>query len=307
MSVQKVEKIWMNGKLVDWDDAKVHVLSHVIHYGSSWFEGIRCYDTAKGSAIFRLNEHLKRLQNSAKIYRVEAPYSMAQLKQAVMETIRANKMRACYIRPIFFRGYGDVGVNPLNNPVDTVIAIWEWGQYLGNEALQDGIDVCVSSWRRAAPDTFPTLAKTGGNYMNSQLIKLEALANGYTEGIALDVDGYVSEGSGENVFAVYDGALYTAPIHSAILGGITRMTVIQLAKESGIEVREEEMLREFLYMADEVFFSGTAAELTPIRSVDRIKVGNGKPGPVTREMQDKFFRIIRNGEDEHDWLTFLHD
>lgn len=307
MPVQKVEKIWMNGKLVDWDDAKVHVLSHVIHYGSSWFEGIRCYDTAKGSAIFRLNEHLKRLQNSAKIYRVEVPYSIAQLKQAVIETIKANKMRACYIRPIFFRGYGDVGVNPLNNPVDTVIAVWEWGQYLGHEALQDGIDVCVSSWRRAAPDTFPTLAKTGGNYMNSQLIKLEAMANGYTEGIALDVDGYISEGSGENVFVVYDGALYTAPIHSAILGGITRMTVIQLAKESGIEVREEEMLREFLYMADEVFFSGTAAELTPIRSVDRIKVGNGKPGPLTREMQDKFFRIIRNGEDDHDWLTFLHD
>lgn len=307
MPVQKVEKIWMNGKLVDWDDAKVHVLSHVIHYGSSWFEGIRCYDTAKGSAIFRLNEHLKRLQNSAKIYRVEPPYSIAQLKQAVMDTIRANKMRACYIRPIYFRGYGDVGVNPLNNPVDTVIAVWEWGQYLGHQALQDGIDVCVSSWRRAAPDTFPTLAKTGGNYMNSQLIKLEAMANGFTEGIALDVDGYISEGSGENVFVVYDGALYTAPIHSAILGGITRMTVIQLAKESGIEVREEEMLREFLYMADEVFFSGTAAELTPIRSVDRIKIGNGKPGPVTREMQDKFFRIIRNGEDEHGWLTFLND
>ena len=307
MPVTKVEKIWMNGKLVNWDDAKVHVLSHVIHYGSSWFEGIRCYDTAKGPAIFRLDEHLKRLENSAKIYRVDAPYTITQLKQAAMETIRANKMKACYIRPIFFRGYGDVGVNPSNNPVDTVIAVWEWGQYLGHEAVQDGIDVCVSSWRRAAPDTFPTLAKTGGNYMNSQLIKLEAMANGYTEGVALDADGYVSEGSGENIFVVRDGILYTTPLHSAILGGITRASVIQLAKESGIEVREEQMLREFLYIADEVFFSGTAAELTPIRSVDKIKVGNGKPGQVTRELQNKFFNIIRNGEDTHGWLTFVYD
>ncbi|HUI29291.1 MAG TPA: branched-chain amino acid transaminase [Candidatus Acidoferrales bacterium] len=307
MPVKKVEKIWMNGKLVNWDDAKVHVLSHVIHYGSSWFEGIRCYDTAKGPAIFRLDEHLKRLENSAKIYRVDAPYTITQLKQAAMETIRANKMKACYIRPIFFRGYGDVGVNPSNNPVDTVIAVWEWGQYLGHEAVQDGIDVCVSSWRRAAPDTFPTLAKTGGNYMNSQLIKLEAMANGYTEGVALDADGYVSEGSGENIFVVRDGILYTTPLHSAILGGITRASVIQLAKESGIEVREEQMLREFLYIADEVFFSGTAAELTPIRSVDKIKVGNGKPGQVTRELQNKFFNIIRNGEDTHGWLTFVYD
>jgi len=307
MPVQKVDKIWMNGKLVNWDDAKVHVLSHVIHYGSSWFEGIRCYDTEKGSAVFRLDEHLKRLENSAKIYRVEVPYSIAQLRQSVMETIRANKMKACYIRPIFFRGYGDVGVNPSNNPVDAVIAVWEWGQYLGHEAVQDGIDVCVSSWRRAAPDTFPTLAKTGGNYMNSQLIKLEAMANGYTEGIALDSYGYISEGSGENIFIVRDGILYTTPLYSAILGGITRMTVIQLAKESGIEVREEYMLREFLYMADEVFFTGTAAELTPIRSVDKIKVGNGKPGPVTRDLQNRFFQIVRNGEDKHDWLTFVYD
>ncbi len=205
MAVKKVDKIWMNGKLVDWDDAKVHVLSHVLHYGSSWFEGIRCYDTAKGSAVFRLDEHLKRLENSAKIYRAEIPYTMVQLKQAIMETIRANKMKACYIRPVVFRGYGEVGVNPSNNPIDTVIAVWDWGQYLGHEAVQDGIDVCVSSWRRPAPDTFPTMAKTGGNYMNSQLIKLEAMANGYTEGIALDANGYVSEGSGENIFVVYNG------------------------------------------------------------------------------------------------------
>ncbi len=307
MAVAKVEKIWMNGKLVNWDDAKVHVLSHVIHYGSSWFEGIRCYNTSKGSAVFRLDEHLKRLVDSAKIYRVEAPYEAAQLRTAVMETIRANKLKACYIRPIFFRGYGDVGVNPSNNPVDTAIAVWEWGEYLGHSALQDGIDVCVSSWRRPAPDTFPTLAKTGGNYMNSQLIKLEAMANGYTEGIALDVNGFISEGSGENVFVVRDGVVHTSPLHSAILGGITRKTVIQLAREAGFEVREEQMLREFLYVADEVFFSGTAAELTPIRSIDKIKVGNGKPGPVTREMQNQFFKIVKEGLDNHDWLTFVYD
>jgi branched-chain amino acid aminotransferase len=307
MSVQKVEKIWMNGKLINWDDAKVHVLSHVIHYGSSWFEGIRCYDTAKGPAVFRLDEHLKRLENSAKIYRADIPYTMVQLKQAVMETIRANKMKACYIRPVVFRGYGDVGVNPSNNPIDTVIAVWEWGQYLGSEALQNGIDVCVSSWRRPAPDTFPTLAKTGGNYMNSQLIKLEAMANGYAEGIALDANGYVSEGSGENIFVVRDGIIYTSPLHSAILGGITRQSIIQLAKEAGLEVREENMLREFLYVADEIFFAGTAAELTPIRSVDKIKVGTGRPGPITRQMQDIFFKIVRNGEDGHGWLSFVYD
>ncbi|MGO9480985.1 MAG: branched-chain amino acid transaminase [Candidatus Kryptoniota bacterium] len=307
MAVKKVDKIWMNGKLVDWDDAKVHVLSHVLHYGSSWFEGIRCYDTAKGSAVFRLDEHLKRLENSAKIYRAEVPYSMVQLKQAVMETIRANKMKACYIRPVVFRGYGEVGVNPSNNPVDTAIAVWDWGQYLGSGAVQDGIDVCVSSWRRAAPDTSPTMAKAGGNYMNSQLIKLEAMTNGYTEGVALDANGYISEGSGENIFVVYNGITYTTPLHSAILPGITRMTVIQLAKEAGIEIREEEMLREILYIADEVFFAGTAAELTPIRSVDRIKVGTGKPGPITREMQDRFFKVVRNGEDKHNWLSFVYD
>ncbi|MFZ1082274.1 MAG: branched-chain amino acid transaminase [Candidatus Kryptoniota bacterium] len=307
MAVKKVDKIWMNGKLIDWDDAKVHVLSHVLHYGSSWFEGIRCYDTAKGSAVFRLDEHLKRLENSAKIYRAEIPYTMVQLKQAIMETIRANKMKACYVRPLVFRGYGEVGVNPSNNPIDTVIAVWDWGQYLGSDAVQNGIDVCVSSWRRPAPDTFPTMAKTGGNYMNSQLIKLEAMANGYTEGIALDANGYVSEGSGENIFVVYNGEVYTTPLHSAILPGITRMTVIQLAKEAGIEIREEEMLREILYVADEVFFAGTAAELTPIRSVDKIKVGSGKPGPITREMQDRFFKIVRNGEDKHEWLSFVYD
>lgn len=307
MAVKKVDKIWMNGKLVDWDDAKIHVLSHVVHYGTSWFEGIRCYDTARGAGVFRLDEHLKRLENSAKIYRAEIPYSREKMKNAVLDTIRANKIKSCYIRPIAFRGYGDVGVNPSNNPVDTVVAVWEWGQYLGSEALDNGIDVCVSSWRRPLPDTFPTMAKTGGNYMNSQLIKLEAMANGYSEGIALDGNGYISEGSGENIFVVHDGVLFTTPLRSAILPGITRLTVMELAKEAGIEVREEVMLREILYLADEVFFVGTAAEITPIRSVDKIKVGTGKPGPVTLEMQKRYFKVIKDGEDNHEWLTFVYD
>ncbi len=307
MAVKKVEKIWMNGKLVDWDDAKIHVLSHVVHYGTSWFEGIRCYDTARGTAVFRLDEHIKRLRNSAKIYRTEIPYSHEQLKEASLETIRANKLKSCYIRPIVYRGYGEVGVNPTNNPVDTTIAVWDWGQYLGASALEEGIDVCVSSWRRPVPDTFPTMAKTGGNYMNSQLIKQEALANGYTEGIALDGQGYISEGSGENIFVVHDGALFTTPLRSAILPGITRLSILELAKEAGLEVHEEVMLREILYLADEVFFVGTAAEITPIRSVDKIKVGAGKPGPVTREIQKRFFRVVKEGEDDHNWLTFVYD
>ncbi|HEY9166231.1 MAG TPA: branched-chain amino acid transaminase [Candidatus Kryptonia bacterium] len=307
MPVKKVEKIWMNGKLVNWDDAKIHVLAHVVHYGSSWFEGIRCYKTEKGTAVFRLNDHLKRFENSLKIYRTETPYTREQVVQGVMDTIRANKMEACYIRPVAFRGYGEVGVNPLNSPIDLVIAVWDWGQYLGSGALEQGIDVCVSSWRRPMADSFPTMAKTGGNYMNSQLIKLEAIANGYTEGIALDANGYISEGSGENIFVISDGVMYTTPIYSAILPGVTRNTIIQLARESGIEVKEEVMLREILYTADEVFFTGTAAELTPIRSVDKIKVGSGNPGPITREMQSQFFDIVKRGNDKHDWLTFVYD
>lgn len=307
MAVKKVEKIWMNGKLVDWDDAKIHVLSHVVHYGTSWFEGIRCYDTARGTAVFRLDEHMQRLQNSAKIYRTEIPYSLEQLKEAALETIRANKMKSCYIRPIVYRGYGDVGVNPTNNPIDTAIAVWDWGQYLGAGAVEEGIDVCVSTWRRPIPDTFPTMAKTGGNYMNSQLIKQEALANGYKEGIALDGQGYISEGSGENIFVVYNGVLFTTPVRSAILPGITRLSIIDLAKDAGLDVREEVMLREILYLADEVFFAGTAAEITPVRSVDKIKVGSGKPGPVTREMQNRFFKVVKGGEDDHNWLTFVYD
>jgi branched-chain amino acid aminotransferase len=306
MAVNKVEKIWMNGKLVNWDDAKIHILSHVIHYGSSWFEGIRCYDTVKGPAIFRLDAHLDRLFNSVKIYRAEIPYDRQQIQTAIMETIRANKLKACYIRPVVYRGYGDVGVNPGGCPVDTAIAVWEWGKYLGPEALDKGIDVCVATWQRPAPNTFPSMAKTGANYMNSQLIKLEAIAGGYVEGIALDSFGNVSEGSGENLFLVKDGVLFTPPLYSAILPGITRDTVKILARESGYEVVESTLPREMLYIADELFFSGTAAELTPIRSVDKIKVGEGKPGPVTKKLQKEFFEIIRNAIDKHGWLSYVY-
>ncbi len=305
MPVKPVEKIWMNGSLINWSDAKIHILSHVVHYGSSWFEGIRCYETKKGSAIFRLDKHLERLYDSTKIYQAPIPYTPAQLEQAVIETITANRMKSCYIRPIVYRGYGDVGVNPLNNPVDTAIAVWEWGTYLGAEALASGIDVCVSSWTRPAPNTLPTIAKAGGNYLNAQLIKMEALRGGYSEGIALDVDGHVSEGSGENIFMVKNGDVYTPHFTSSILPGVTRSSVITLLREEGYRVHEGAVSREMLIIADELFFTGTAAEITPIRSVDRNPVGTGKPGPVTQAVQKRFFDVVHNGNDPHGWLRFL--
>jgi len=305
MPVKKVEKIWMNGQLVNWDDAKIHILSHVVHYGSSWFEGIRCYNTAKGSAIFRLDAHLRRLYDSCKIYRAEIPYNKQQLEQAIKETIHANKLKACYIRPIVYRGYGEVGVNPTGCPIDVTIAVWEWGAYLGKEALEKGIDVCVSSWHRPAPNTFPTIAKAGGNYLNSQLIKLEAVANGYVEGIALDVTGNISEGSGENIFLVRDKTLFTPPLAAALLPGVTRSCMVTLAKDLGFTVVEMTIPREMLFTVDELFFTGTAAEITPIRSVDRIPIGEGKPGPMTKELQKAFFDVIHNGNDKHKWLNFI--
>lgn len=305
MPLKPVETIWMNGKLVKWDDAKIHVLSHVVHYGSSWFEGIRCYDTKRGPAIFRLDEHLDRLRDSCRIYHAEIPYTKRQLEEAVMETVRANKMKACYIRPVVYRGYGDVGVNPLNNPVDVAIAVWDWGSYLGDEALAQGIDACVSSWARPAPNTLPTIAKSGGNYLNAQLIKIEAVKDGYNEGIALDVFGHVSEGSGENIFVVKHGEVYTPPFSSSILLGITRSSVITLLKEAGYTIVESQISRELLTIADELFFTGTAAEITPIRSVDRFPVGDGKPGPVTKEAQRRFFEIVRNADDARGWLKFV--
>lgn len=305
MPVKRAEKIWMNGTLVNWDDAKIHVLSHVVHYGSSWFEGIRCYNTKKGSAIFRLEPHIRRLFDSVKIYRAEIPYTKEQIANAIKETIKANNMKACYIRPVVYRGFGDVGVSPVGCPIDVSIAVWEWGAYLGPEALGRGIDAGVASWQRPAPNTLATMAKSGGNYLNSQVIKLEALAAGYVEGIALDAFGYVSEGSGENIFFVRDNQVYTPPISAAILPGVTRSSVIQLARDLGYQVTEMNVPREMLFISDEVFFCGTAAEITPVRSVNKIPVGDGVAGPVTKKLQQAFFDVVQNGNDKHNWLTFV--
>jgi branched-chain amino acid aminotransferase len=305
MAVKPVKKIWMNGKLVDWADAHIHVLSHVIHYGSSWFEGIRCYNTEKGPAIFRLDKHLERLFDSVKIHHAEIPYQRAELEAAILETIRVNGLKSCYIRPIVYRGYGDVGVNPLNNPVDVAIAVWEWGTYLGADALEKGIDVCVSSWTRPAPNTFPTISKAGGNYLNSQLIKMEAIKAGFSEGIALDVFGFVSEGSGENIFMVKNGDAYTPHFASSILPGVTRSSVITILREKGYRLIEGPVSREMLTIADELFFTGTAAEITPIRSVDRFPINDGKPGPITKDVQKGFFDVVKNGNDSHGWLKFV--
>ena len=300
-------KIWMNGSLVDWADAKIHVASHVIHYGSGVFEGARCYSTPRGSACFRLDAHMRRLYDSAKIYRMVPDVALPQLQDAVLETIRANEFKACYIRPIVYRGYNALGVNPFPCPIDVAILTWDWGAYLGQDALQNGVDVRVSSWARSAPNTFPTLAKTSANYANSSLIKMEAMVEGYSEGVALDTFGYVSEGSGQNLFLVRDNILYTPPITASILPGITRASVITLAGDLGVEVREEMVPREMLYIADEAFFAGTAVEITPIRSVDKISVGAGRRGPVTEAIQQAFFDTI-NGKrpDKHGWLTYVY-
>ena len=301
--IAKVKKIWMDGEFVDWDDAQIHVLSHVVHYGSSVFEGLRCYDTASGSACYRLREHLERLAYSAKIYRMEIPYSVDELAEATLELIRVNGLKKCYIRPCVFRGYGQMGVNPLHCPIRTAIAVWEWGAYLGEDAASKGIDVCVTSWRRLAPNTMPSLAKAGANYMNSQLMKMEAVLNGFAEAIALDVNGYVAEGSGENVFLVKDGGLLTPPSGASILPGITRHSVIVLARELGYTVRKQMIPREGLYIADEVFLTGSAAEITPVRSVDHITVGKGRPGPVSKKIRKAFMDIVTGAvPDRHGWL-----
>jgi branched-chain amino acid aminotransferase len=306
MAMQKAAKIWFNGTFVPWEEANVHVLSHAIHYGTSFFEGMRCYETEKGSAVFRLDDHLRRLLDSMKIYRTESPYTIAQLHDATLETIRVNGIKSCYIRPIMFRGYGELGVNPAHCPVDTVIANWGWGAYLGADGLKNGVNVCVSSWNRSAPNTLPNMAKVGANYMNSQLIKLEALSNGYDEGIGLDVNGMVSEASGENIFLVRDGVLYTPPVGNSVLNGITRHSIITLSEKLGLKVVEQNLPREMLYIADEVFFTGTAAEVTPVASVDRIKVGEGKRGPVTEKLQSAFFDIVLGKvEDRYNWLSYV--
>lgn len=306
MAIKPMEFIWFNGQLVPWEAARIHVLAHVVHYGSSFFEGIRCYETPRGPAVFRLTPHMRRLIESARIYRTELPYTLEQLVAAVKETVRANRLRAGYIRPVVYRGYGEIGVNPLNNPVEVAIATIEWGKYLGAEAMEQGVDVCVASWHRFAPNTLPALAKAGGNYLNSQLIKMEAMANGYAEGIALDHQGQVSEGSGENLFLVRDGVVYTPPVSASILSGITRDTVITLLGELGVEVRQQAIPRELLYIADELFFTGTAAEVTPIRSVDRLTVGQGRRGPVTTAVQAAFFGLVEGErEDRYGWLEYV--
>ena len=303
MTVKKSEKIWHNGRFINWDDATVHVLSHVVNYGSSLFEGIRCYALPSGPAIFRLSEHLQRLINSCKIYRMSLPYSREEMEQACLELVGVNGLRHCYLRPIALRGYGEIGVHPGNTPVEVFIACWEWGKYLGSDADQ-GVDVCVSSWNRMAPNTLPAMAKSAANYMNAQLIRMEAEENGYAEGIALDSRGFVSEGSGENLFVVHGGRILTPPLSASILPGITRDTVITLCGELGLRVEEQDIPREMLYLADEVFMVGTAAEITPLRTVDRIPVGDGKRGPITEKLQKEFFAIVEGRKkDTRGWMT----
>lgn len=306
-------KVWRNGEFIDWDDARVHVMSHVVNYGSSVFEGIRCYNTTKGSAVFRLTEHMQRLVNSAKIYRMDTAFDREKFCEAAVELVRQSGLDECYLRPVVFRGLDEekpaFGVYPLNNPVEAYIAAWEWGKYLGEEAIENGIDVCVSSWNRFNTNALPAMAKAGANYMNSQLIKMEAKLGGFSEGIALDDRGYVSEGSGENLFLVNNGKLITPPLGAAILPGITRDSVIQIAREMGIEVEEAVVQRAALYLADELFFTGTAAEISPIRSVDRITIGSGKRGEITKRLQDEFFKIVlaeRPAPNNAEWLTFVH-
>ena len=296
-------KIWMNGSLVDWKDATIHIGSHIVHYGSGVFEGARCYDTLSGPACFRLDAHVRRLLDSARIYRMEPKYDAAALTDAIFETITANGFRACYIRPLIYRGYDSLGVNPFPCGIDVAIMVWEWGAYFTKEAIEEGLDVKISTWARNAPNTTPGMAKSVANYANAQLIKMEAIAEGYAEGIALDTYGNLSEGSGQNIFIVREGIIYTPPIGNSVLWGITRDSVITLARELGFTVREETLPREVLYIADEVFFVGTAVEVTPIRSVDRIKVGRGRRGPITEAIQQRFFKIVKGeAPDAHGWL-----
>jgi len=303
MAIQQTEKIWHNGKFIPWDQATLHVMSHVVNYGSSVFEGIRCYALPSGPAIFRAQEHIQRLLDSARIYRIDVDFTREDIIGGMLELVKSNGVWPCYIRPIILRGYGEAGVNPFNSPTEVYVCNYPWGKYLGTDAAQ-GVDVCISSWTRIAPNTLPAMAKAGANYMNSQLIKMEAIINGYAEGIALDVNGYVSEGSGENLFVVRNGVLQTAPLGNSVLPGITRDSVLQIARDLGIPVVEQGIPRESLYIADEVFFTGTAAEITPIRSVDKISVGKGVVGPITKSVQQEFYGIVHGEKpDRHNWLT----
>jgi branched-chain amino acid aminotransferase len=307
MPIDCYYQAWHNGRFIPWNEATIHVASHVVSYGTCLFEGIRCYETPQGPAIFRLADHVQRLVNSCKIYRMDVPFATTELQQAMTEIIRVNQAQHAYLRPLAFRGLGECGVNPLNNPVEVYILAWRWGKYLGDQALKDGIDVCVSSWNRMAPNTLPAMAKAAANYMNSQLIKMEAVVNGYVEGIALDSSGNVSEGSGENIFVVRNERIYTPPLASSVLPGITRDCVITLAEEMGWTVVEQDLPREALYIADEVFFSGTAAEITPLRSIDRIVIGQGRPGPVTRKLQKRLLAVAQGQDDDkYGWLTYCN-
>ena len=302
------EFIWQNGSLVKWKDAKVHVLTHALHYGSSVFEGIRVYKTDKGGTFFRLDDHLKRLYNSAKIYHINIPFTIEILKDACKEVVNRNNLNnGAYVRPVAFKGYGEMGVaGMMDAPAECAIAAWEWGTYLGDKALENGVDVCVSSWNRVAPNTIPTLAKAGGNYLSSSLITMEARKNGYSEGIALNTEGYVSEGAGENIFIALDGELYTPPLSSAILAGLTRDTVLKIADKLGLKVSQESIPREMLYIADEIFLTGTAVEITPVKSVDGYQVGNGQRGPMTKKVQDEFFGLFNGATvDNYDWLELI--
>ncbi len=304
MATQKPDKIWFDGQLVPWDQATVHVAAHVIHYGSSVFEGIRAYALPDGPAVFCLEEHLDRLWDSCKVYRMEIPYTRQTIRQAILDTVRVNAHRACYIRPVVFRGWGSFSLDGRSCPTHVSIITVEMGEFLGPDVVEKGVDIGVSSWQRMAPNTYPAAAKIGGQYVNSQFITMEAVNHGYTEGVALDVNGYVSEGGGENIFLVRRGRLLTSSLAGSILDGITRQCVITLAGEMGLEVREESMPRELLYLADEIFFCGTAVEITPVRSVDGIVVGSGKRGPITTRLAESFFDIVKGRvPDRHGWLT----
>ena len=304
MPITPVERIWMDGELVDWADAKIHVLSHAVHYGTGVFEGIRCYETKSGPAVWHLDEHIRRLFRSAKLYHLEVPYSAEALSEAVKDTIRANGLAACYVRPLVLRGYGEMGVNPLNAPVNVVVAVWPWGAYLGEQALEQGVRVKISSWKRNDQNSLPASAKATGQYINGVLAKVESLKAGYDEAIMLNQQGFITDGSGENVFVVRHGVLYTPPISAGCLDGITRSTVMTLARDLGYEVREENLVRTDLYNADEAFFTGTAAEVTPIREVDDRTVGEGTRGPVTKEIQGTFFAATKGEMERYaSWLA----
>jgi branched-chain amino acid aminotransferase len=302
----ETEWIWHDGAFIRWQDATIHVLAHSLQFGSSVFEGIRCYATPRGPAIFRLEDHLQRMADSCKIYRMDLPYSIDELVSACCELVERNNVDSCYLRPMVVRGYGAAGMVPFDSPVEVYLPCWPWGTYLGHGALENGVDACVTSWHRVAPNTIPAMAKVAGNYLGSQLVKMEALRNGFAEGIALTTDGLISEGSGQNLFLVYRGILYTPTINGTLLHGVTRYSILTLARDMGFEVREQEMPREMLYTADEVFLCGTASEVTPVRSVDRIEIGNGRRGPITTQIQQRFLDIARGAvDDPYGWLTYV--